>query len=285
MKCSSCGKNFDYEKYYGICPKCGTFQRQEEKEQQEIWEQFGSRYGEEELREELDTGDSHEELHDAYDDRSVHEGSPAAPKPEKKRPLRKLRIFLLALLVVQGLVRFAGLPLLEKAASEQAQKNSMVGSVPITLVQDREEELVVNGVGLEFGTPFILGGQDIFPDLPDGKKLVAVPAKGLVNTFYGDWTVLGEVYVLYEGNFYRSVDSYSMRNVLELQKGIQVLHAGSFAGEAQTEGCFVFLLDEDARAFTLCLEEQDLETSGKPVQNVFGIEMEIQEGEADEAWQ
>ena len=25
MKCSNCGKNFDYEKYYGICPKCGSF--------------------------------------------------------------------------------------------------------------------------------------------------------------------------------------------------------------------------------------------------------------------
>ena len=28
MKCLSCGKNFDYEKYYGICPKCGTYNKQ-----------------------------------------------------------------------------------------------------------------------------------------------------------------------------------------------------------------------------------------------------------------
>ena len=25
MKCISCGKNFDEEKYYRICPKCGTY--------------------------------------------------------------------------------------------------------------------------------------------------------------------------------------------------------------------------------------------------------------------
>ena len=27
MRCSSCGKKFDYEKYYGICPKCGCFNK------------------------------------------------------------------------------------------------------------------------------------------------------------------------------------------------------------------------------------------------------------------
>ena len=27
MKCLSCGKQFDYEKYYGICPKCGTYNK------------------------------------------------------------------------------------------------------------------------------------------------------------------------------------------------------------------------------------------------------------------
>ena len=27
MKCLSCGKQFDCEKYYGICPKCGTYNK------------------------------------------------------------------------------------------------------------------------------------------------------------------------------------------------------------------------------------------------------------------
>ena len=27
MKCLSCGKQFDYGKYYGICPKCGTYNK------------------------------------------------------------------------------------------------------------------------------------------------------------------------------------------------------------------------------------------------------------------
>ena len=34
MKCLSCGKIFDYDKYYGICPKCGTYNKPEDKTSQ-----------------------------------------------------------------------------------------------------------------------------------------------------------------------------------------------------------------------------------------------------------
>lgn len=34
MRCYNCNKKFDYEKYYGICPKCGCFNRQETAEEQ-----------------------------------------------------------------------------------------------------------------------------------------------------------------------------------------------------------------------------------------------------------
>lgn len=41
-KCFNCGKNFDYEKYYGICPKCGSYNREEtpEEEHQKLHEQY-----------------------------------------------------------------------------------------------------------------------------------------------------------------------------------------------------------------------------------------------------
>ena len=35
MRCYNCNKKFDYEKYYGICPKCGCFNRQETAEEQQ----------------------------------------------------------------------------------------------------------------------------------------------------------------------------------------------------------------------------------------------------------
>ena len=36
MRCSGCGKKFNYEKYYGICPKCGCFNKNETT-QEEQW--------------------------------------------------------------------------------------------------------------------------------------------------------------------------------------------------------------------------------------------------------
>ena len=33
MRCFNCRKEFDYEKYYGICPKCGCFNQKESREE------------------------------------------------------------------------------------------------------------------------------------------------------------------------------------------------------------------------------------------------------------
>lgn len=43
MKCLNCGKRFDYEKYYGICPKCGSFNVKSAQESKE--EDTGQKQG------------------------------------------------------------------------------------------------------------------------------------------------------------------------------------------------------------------------------------------------
>lgn len=48
MKCFKCGRNFDYEKYYGICPKCGCYNKRETTQEQ------------------------HQQLHDLYDGGYTH---------------------------------------------------------------------------------------------------------------------------------------------------------------------------------------------------------------------
>ena len=48
MKCFKCGRNFDYEKYYGICPKCGCYNKRETAQEQ------------------------HQQLHDMYDGGYTH---------------------------------------------------------------------------------------------------------------------------------------------------------------------------------------------------------------------
>lgn len=60
IKCGRCGKRFDYEKYYGICPKCSAFNRKEEG--------GNGAYG--------GMADAaHERLHREYDGNSVDHGA------------------------------------------------------------------------------------------------------------------------------------------------------------------------------------------------------------------
>ena len=49
MKCYNCGKEFDYGKYYGICPKCSAYNKENQAEE------------------------VHEELHNEYDEIDPHE--------------------------------------------------------------------------------------------------------------------------------------------------------------------------------------------------------------------
>lgn len=66
-KCFNCGKNFDYEKYYGICPKCGTYNREETPEEAHmaLHEQYDNR---EHCQSHEQYNDlQHSRLHEQYD--------------------------------------------------------------------------------------------------------------------------------------------------------------------------------------------------------------------------
>ncbi len=60
-KCYNCGKSFDYEKFYGICPKCSAYNRDKlpEEEHEELHEQYDA------VQEcQNQAGQEHQELHE-----------------------------------------------------------------------------------------------------------------------------------------------------------------------------------------------------------------------------
>ena len=65
--CCRCGKVFDYEKYYGICPKCAAYNRQPGTEQDsfDVDGDFSAKFEVED--------DSCEKLHKQYDSASAHQ--------------------------------------------------------------------------------------------------------------------------------------------------------------------------------------------------------------------
>lgn len=69
IKCVKCGKTYDAEKYFGICPKCGRYNREEnasEKEHQEMHNRYDDGYSHTEE-------DGHHRFHEAYDNSYRHE--------------------------------------------------------------------------------------------------------------------------------------------------------------------------------------------------------------------
>lgn len=65
-KCFNCGKSFDYEKYYGICPKCSAYNKEmlSEEEHQELHEKYDGMNPHSES--------SHEQMHKVYDEVDPH---------------------------------------------------------------------------------------------------------------------------------------------------------------------------------------------------------------------
>lgn len=67
MNCCRCGKNFDYEKHNGICPKCAAYNRPQGQDpyDYDVDKDFSAHY------ERMD--DSHARLHRMYDSAPAHQ--------------------------------------------------------------------------------------------------------------------------------------------------------------------------------------------------------------------
>lgn len=73
-KCYNCGNNFDYDKYYGICPKCSAYNREKlpEEEHQELHEQYD---------EEKNCGNLHEQEHQEMPESAAREYQNPSEQP------------------------------------------------------------------------------------------------------------------------------------------------------------------------------------------------------------
>lgn len=68
VTCTSCHKKFDNDKYYGICPKCGAFNRISHSEQEDH-QRFHEMYDDTNAHSEYG---KHEHYHEEYDDTASH---------------------------------------------------------------------------------------------------------------------------------------------------------------------------------------------------------------------
>ena len=113
IKCSNCKKNFDMEKYYGICPKCGAFNRPTTSAQQhqEYHNMYDNGYDHSEKanhqvhHDRYDNGYNHSEPHNRTTNNNVDRYSPYKNVTEVDRQKSKIP-FILKLIIIIFIFNF-----------------------------------------------------------------------------------------------------------------------------------------------------------------------------------
>lgn len=268
MKCLSCGKNFDYEKNYGICPKCGTYHKPEMsgKKQEDLW------------RMDVPTA-TVEERHaagkteNAWEQKEIRAGS---VKKETAVSKKTVAVFVIVLICV--LCLGIGVPMIfavSKAASKSAEKNQSGQEQPealevvtgqmgedLTLENTYGRSVCVEGVEL-------LANPDSIEGLPAGEGLIAVKVS-INNVEALDYDtyeepVLGDCYFGYGAGYHMAVSSYSFSDGLEkLVQGMEEFENYDSAYPDSEGGYLFFFAPADSTETMLYLQVCD-PADGRPL--------------------
>lgn len=208
MKCLSCGKNFDYEKYYGICPKCGTYNKQAPKTDttQTFQEEFVPTKEPKLTQKPEITQESESILF-------------SQTKEEKQKRMRKNLILWIAILValsiiltiVQGIVTgYLG------ASDYREKKRKNIEEVAIEKSDLGEAHTIENEYGrtLTVAKAEVLAEADTIGGFPAGQRLIAVRIESnkVDGINYDTYThaPVKDFYISYDGTYRSTVPNYKL---------------------------------------------------------------------------
>lgn len=290
-RCGHCGKIFDYEKYYGICPKCSAYNREKLPE------------------------DYHQELHEAYDDRAAC-GNGAFGEDALERPDASAVSIVVFVLLILGIVASIAAPFLYVAGkgvnlSLRLASGSQGGAAALN-----EEEWAsldeaywqegwesyervrqsVEPTLVEIGEPCILGSYEsvkvevagpayvavpagLEPDFPENEKLVAIPVsyEGSYreNTYYYAFELL---YVQCgERMFRKTLTEYELEDYRYLLEDVVVADSYNLCNDSG-QGVILVFVPEESDSVSLFLESRD--EDNYQLLDLYQIPLEIKEEEA-----
>lgn len=278
MKCFNCGKNFDYEKYYGICPKCGSFNKTEtaREQHQRYHDAYDGGYQHSEH-----TFSGYEEQESVYEEPEVPSASVyVQPAAGEEKSSRGSTIFLIVSIVICLLVSWGGTALSGLYSESQVKKlqKEVVESVTEQKEHDLGESFSIQGMSLTVTEAWTLDeGWENNSNIPRNKKLVAVRIAGTSDGEWADKNRLEDAYIRYDGLCYWQIPTYEF-DEYEEEYGVQLFDRYTLCGVEEGEGCLVFWVDEDEQEFTLCLEERREENPAF-IQAIHSIQIHLEEGQ------
>lgn len=286
MKCLSCGKNFDYEKYYGICPKCGTYNKQAS--------EATSFTREEEENESYINNQEQPVYTNDNDYGSSYQHSMS--KDEKKKRVRKnltIWIIILATLsivlsIVQSIVAgYLG------TSDYREKKRKDIEEVAIEKVDFGEAYTVEQEYGrtLTVAKAEVLAEADTIGGFPAGQRLIAVRIESneVDGISYDTYThaPVKDFYISYDGTYRSTAPNYKLTSggYDDIIGNRQSIDSYEFSDAGSHTGYLFFFIPADAQKIAFVYSVVDTESCDliKYVKVPLEIDMQRDEAEAQSA--
>lgn len=282
MKCYSCGKNFDYEKYYGICPKCGCYNKKETAAEQH--QQYHDQY---------DNGYRHTEHEDAanWRPRPVNRQSgpaenTAAPvyvqaNVSQKKSGRGSTIFLLVSFVIFLVVCVGGTSfgMLYKKGQEKKLMQEVTESQTNRQEHAIGETFSFQDMQLTVKDAWTVDeGQGTNPGIPQGMKLVAVEIAGKSDGEWKDQNHLPDAYIYYDSSYYFWQIPYyeAYGNTAFADYDLPLFDPYALREDREAKGCLLFLVSKEIQDFTMSLEER-VDENQIFIETIHSLEIHLDE--------
>ena len=282
MKCLSCGKNFDYEKYYGICPKCGTYNKaaSETDSTRSFQEEFTSTQEAEPTQEEFVP---------------TQEPEPtffSQTKEEKQKRVRKNLILGIAILValsiiltiVQGIVTgYLG------SSDYREKKRKDIEEVAIEKSDLGEAYTIENEYGrtLTVVKAEVLAEADTIGGFPAGQRLIAVRIESnkVDDISYDTYAhaPVKDFYISYDGTYRSTVPNYKLTSggYDDIIGNRQSIDSYEFSDAGSHTGYLFFFIPAEAQKIDFVYSVVDTESCDLIKYVKVPLEVDAQQDEAE----
>lgn len=316
-KCSGCGKEFDYEKYYGICPKCGVYNK--ENLSQEVYEELHRQYDGETPKDEStqktyaaenrsDAGGNTSWTAGAAGNQQIYVAKPVTERKRAKSSGMSIAVFICILIgIVIGIIFPFGY-LMGKSVSlvsdlewdstvdilEDYEENGSIDfyeednkipNMPEILSKEAGEafqigEAVTYHISVESAE--VVAAAGTVPDFPPAENLVAVKVNyertGDSNGYeYYSYNMFDVAYVGYNGTFKPCVDEYVLMDYEAVLPQMNILDVWEISEDANGTGVFLVFVPVGVTEIDFYLESRSEETNH--IQEIYSVPLQINAGE------
>ena len=282
MKCISCGKNFDEEKYYRICPKCGTYNNVKKTTPDfsqgsqgtdgsygngpsGTWGSSASGSQQDPFWQELHQGDRGQQDIFHRTEQAMYQRRQWEKKKSPNRPL----LISLIILVIIGMVLFIISMVL--VAGQDAAGNDAHAVLEEEITErpaDLGESLMLeedSGLTITVETVELIAGPEASGDFPEGTKLIGArlhcPGADNMTEYSFDPSPLGMVYVGCDGTYTQALSGDLFMDYPSHQQLVgdrENFDEWNIRYGDPSRGYVYFFIPADANSGTLYVERQDI---------------------------